>query len=168
MRCLVIFLTISLAFSSRCQTMDSPNPEQFSFPYDSVQLSVWDIYFKENSLVSDESNAYSDKELVNIQLSSKESKQLVKRLKKKASYDGERALQDHYNLVLSFFHNGVLCQRIEISMMTGNITAHNLTNRAYFRNGCSKHLGAYIEKLLDAHGIIEQLNFDEIDLMGLR
>lgn len=167
MKWLLLFLTIFLVFSSRCQAIDSPNPKQFSFPYDSIQLSIWDIYFKENSLVSDEQDAYLDKELVNIQLSTKESKQLVKRLRKDASYDGERALQDHYDLVLLLFHNGAICHRIEISMMTGNITTHNLTNGACFRNGCSKHLGKYIEKLLDAHGIIELLNFDEIDLMGL-
>lgn len=164
----LIFLILLFPIASYSQAIDSFTQEPFIFPFDSVCMSVWNIYFKENSLVQDESDFHEDEEIFRVSLSRKESDQLINRLRKKKSYDDVRALQNHYDLVFQFYQSGEIVCRVEISMMTGNITAKNLFKNATFRNGCSTSLGKHLECLLDSHGIIEQLNYDEIDLMGLR
>lgn len=174
MKTILLITTFILSFASFSQ-IDTLDERTFQFDFDSVHVSLWDIYFKESATpiflgenVDDGSDIRPSVELKRVNLPKEKSIELLSALRDPKSYDNERAMLNHYNLVIKFYHNGIVSNRIELSTMTGNITSDNSSNGSYYQNNCSKSFGKHIENLLNKYQIIEQLEYDEVDLMGLR
>ena len=161
------FFIVFMAFSSfsfgQADTMKSSLLE---FEYDSCSLTVWDIYFKELSLPSD--SEYESRKLADVKLSVEESDKIRRTMMDSKSYDGIRANLSHHDIVIQFYQSGQAVLKVEISAMTGNIDINNLSSGYYFQNNCSTSFGKTLLSLLNTHGVIELIEYDEVDLEGLK
>ena len=159
---LLSILLILLSVTTYSQ-VDSISNNLIPNHVDSIELSIWDVHTKEMS-ISNHEEEY-EKELERITLSDDNQKVLITNFLDFNSYDQTRALIYHYNLVFELYHKGVICTRIEISTMTGNIDIENKLENLYFRNNCSEQLNKVLRKLLGEMNLIKW--FDEIDLEGI-
>ena len=121
MKTILLITTFILSFASFSQ-IDKMDERTFQFDFDSVHVSLWDIYFKESARpifwgenVDDGSDIRPSVELKRINLSEEKSIELLRQLRAPYSYDDERALQNHSNLIVEFYHKGNVANRIELS-----------------------------------------------------
>lgn len=166
MRFTIVFIAVVFSSFSMGQ-VDTIAPKMLEFEYDSCDVAVWDIHFKETSTALDDSS-YPSRMLAQSRLSTLQSEQVIKALKDLTSYDGTRANLTHHDLEVKFYHSGKAIAEVKISAMTGNIDIYILSEEYYFRNNCSESFGKYLIDLLNEFGIIELIEYDEIDLEGLR
>ncbi|MDG1332578.1 MAG: hypothetical protein P8P74_09630 [Crocinitomicaceae bacterium] len=164
----IAFILI-LGFSPICfGQVDTLKHETLEFDFDSVIVSVWDIYFKDYSSRDIEySEVPPSKELIHVQLTKEDGHELLSQLKDPDSYDGTRANLSHHDVEIEFYHSGEVINNLEISALSGNVDINNLSNGESFRNNVSNTLGSYLVDLMKKYQIIESIGYDEIDLTGL-
>ena len=160
---ILIALTLSMFSFGQADTID---PKMLEFEYDSCDVAVWKIHFKDNSDNWNDS-IYPSRKLAHSSLSKSQSEEVLKALMDSSSYDGIRANLTHHDIVIRFYHSGKVASNIEISAMTGNVNIDNSSNGYYVRNNCSKSFGRSLVELLNELGMIELTGYDEIDLEGL-
>ena len=163
---LIIFLIALGSPLGLLSQIETIQPEELSIKFDSVDISIWNIYFKELSL-SEEETAPPSRMLAQYTLTQTEAKDLLDHLKSDHSYSGERANLSHHDIEINFYLNGKTTLILEISAMTGNITIYSQISDYSFRNNSSKTFGQFLLSILENGKLLEIAEYDEIDVEGL-
>lgn len=128
---------------------------------DSCFLSVYLVATKE--MVRSEGQVI-EKLLERKEVLIKDIEKLLGETSKKSSYQQERALLTHHNIIIHLYRGGAIYGNLTLSSKTGNIIINNNTNGQRTFGNVSQKFGEYMIQLLNDHDMLELIH--TLDLEG--
>jgi len=129
---------------------------------DSCLMTVNKVVTREMTLPSQEPY---ERELAQLKLHATDTEMLLKNASKKSSYQGDRALMDHSNVVLRFYKGDTIYSSLHLSTYTGNVEIYNPNTGNQFYNRISDKFSRYFIDLLKKLEVWEMI--DAFDKQGL-